>query len=45
MVVGVEVGGAVVSVVGPALAGSVALSMTWELRYPDLCLEHAEQTL
>jgi hypothetical protein len=29
--------GAVVSVVGPALAGSVALSMTWELRYPDLC--------
>jgi hypothetical protein len=19
--------------------------MTWELRYPDLCLEHAEQTL
>ena len=24
---------------------SVALSMTWELRYPDLCLEHAEQTL
>src|SRR3954451_20468116 len=24
---------------------SVALSMTWELRYPDLCFEHAEQTL
>jgi hypothetical protein len=19
--------------------------MTWELRYPDLCFEHAEQTL
>jgi hypothetical protein len=36
---------AVVSVVGPALADSVALSMTWELRYPDLCFEHAEQTL
>ena len=36
---------AVVSVVGPALAASVALSMTLELRYPDLCFEHAEQTL
>jgi hypothetical protein len=26
-------------------ADSVALSMTWELRYPDRCFEHAEQTL
>jgi hypothetical protein len=24
---------------------AIALSMTRELRYPDLCLEHAEQTL
>jgi hypothetical protein len=40
-----NVGSAVVSVVGPALADSVALSMRGELRYPDLCREHDEQTL
>ena len=45
MVVGVE-GGGRRGVRRRACSGrSVALSMTWELRYPDLCLDHAEQTL